>query len=473
MTTGKEEKQYPALGYMLKGYFYYSKEEDLLALEQYIRAKEYAENSNNVKQIIDINQNIANIKFVLGKNKEALDVYLEQYKFIKNQPNFKKEYSLDYVYVLDHLAKSYLRKHDVDSVKIFLDEGILFSKEIKEIDLYNSFLLSSGIYSYFKGNYKIALDSLNKAEPYLKDEANSMYYYYKGKILKESKDKNFINSFKKVDTIYQINKILFLELKDSYNILYKYYIDQNNKEKQLYYLKNLLNVDSLLRKKNFELEKTIVNKLEIPKLKQEKNLLVKELKNKNDQSNLLIKTLIVISVISLIVILSFIRRQKRNKQKFNQIISNLKIQNRDIKQSNNLKKPTNSKMNLKISNIIIEDILSKLNSFEKDKGFIKNGLTLNGMAKEFNTNSSYLSKVINHYKGLTFSKYINRLRIDYAIKELESNIKFRNFTINAIADEVGFNNAESFSKYFYKEKGIYPSYFIKQLNKSKFINQDQ
>ena len=35
----------------------------------------------------------------------------------------------------------------------------------------------------------------------------------------------------------------------------------------------------------------------------------------------------------------------------------------------------------------------------------------------------------------------------------------------AIAQEVGFNNSESFSKAFYKKTGIYPSYFIKQLEK--------
>ena len=38
---------------------------------------------------------------------------------------------------------------------------------------------------------------------------------------------------------------------------------------------------------------------------------------------------------------------------------------------------------------------------------------------------------------------------------------FRKFTIVAIANEVGFNNAESFSKSFHTKAGIYPSYFNK------------
>ena len=38
-------------------------------------------------------------------------------------------------------------------------------------------------------------------------------------------------------------------------------------------------------------------------------------------------------------------------------------------------------------------------------------------------------------------------------------------TIKAIANEMGFNTTEAFSKSFYKSTGIYPSFFIKQLEK--------
>nr|WP_260155841.1 helix-turn-helix transcriptional regulator [Mesoflavibacter zeaxanthinifaciens] len=121
---------------------------------------------------------------------------------------------------------------------------------------------------------------------------------------------------------------------------------------------------------------------------------------------------------------------------------------------------------LNISDDIITEVLEGLELFEKNKRFIENGLTLNKVSKSLNTNTSYLSKIINTYKGVSFSSYLNRLRISYAINELKGNPKFRNYTIQAIAREVGFNTAESFSKAFYKEKGIYPSYFVKELNKS-------
>ncbi len=115
---------------------------------------------------------------------------------------------------------------------------------------------------------------------------------------------------------------------------------------------------------------------------------------------------------------------------------------------------------------MINEVLLKLDLFEKNKAFLEKGITLNSISKDLDTNSSYLSKIINHYKDQSFSNYLNNLRIRYAIYELKNNSRFRNYTVNAIAQEVGFNTAESFSKSFFKEKGIYPSYFIKELNKS-------
>ncbi|HLV70233.1 MAG TPA: helix-turn-helix domain-containing protein, partial [Xanthomarina sp.] len=84
---------------------------------------------------------------------------------------------------------------------------------------------------------------------------------------------------------------------------------------------------------------------------------------------------------------------------------------------------------------------------------------------QFDTNSTYLSKIINTYKGKSINNYITDLRVDYIINELNQNHILRKMTIKAIALEIGFNNPESFSKAFYKKTGIKPSYFIKQIEK--------
>ena len=111
--------------------------------------------------------------------------------------------------------------------------------------------------------------------------------------------------------------------------------------------------------------------------------------------------------------------------------------------------------------------MEKLDAFEAAHGYTDNTITLHGLAKQLETNSAYLSKAVNAYKNKNFAAYINGLRIDYAIEKLKTDTLFRRYAVKSIAYEVGFNSTESFSKAFYKKTGIYPSYFIKQLEKQE------
>lgn len=117
-------------------------------------------------------------------------------------------------------------------------------------------------------------------------------------------------------------------------------------------------------------------------------------------------------------------------------------------------------------------LLNQLSTFEEDKGFLENGITLNSLAKKLETNSSYLSKVINQVLNKNFSNYINDLRIEYAVVELQQNTQLRVYSVNGMAEEFGYNTAESFSKAFKRKTGIYPSYFIKKLKEENILTKD-
>ncbi|WP_262708811.1 helix-turn-helix domain-containing protein [Flavobacterium anhuiense] len=88
------------------------------------------------------------------------------------------------------------------------------------------------------------------------------------------------------------------------------------------------------------------------------------------------------------------------------------------------------------------------------------------LSTTFESNSKHVSKVVNVYKEKSFTQYINDLRIEFAINQLQVNNKLRKYTVQALALEFGFNNAESFSTAFYKKTGIKPTYFIKELDSS-------
>jgi len=123
------------------------------------------------------------------------------------------------------------------------------------------------------------------------------------------------------------------------------------------------------------------------------------------------------------------------------------------------------KKELDIDELTVQQILKDLKEFESGTQYLQEGISLASLSKKFNTNSSYLSKVINTYREKNFSTYINDLRITYAIERLKRDGKFRLYSIKAIAEETGYSNSQSFSTAFYKKTGIQPSYFIAELKK--------
>ncbi len=118
---------------------------------------------------------------------------------------------------------------------------------------------------------------------------------------------------------------------------------------------------------------------------------------------------------------------------------------------------------LGISKEILETVILKIHSFEAQKLFLSQDVNLSSLAKELGTNSSYLSKIINHIKGKSFKNYMNDLRIEHAHQDLLENPQKRKYTIEAIAYDNGFKSAESFSKKFREKYNTYPSVFLKSL----------
>jgi AraC-like DNA-binding protein/tetratricopeptide (TPR) repeat protein len=96
---------------------------------------------------------------------------------------------------------------------------------------------------------------------------------------------------------------------------------------------------------------------------------------------------------------------------------------------------------------------------ETDKLFLRSDLTLSELARKLNTNTSYLSKVINDITQQNFSNYLNQYRIEEACKIL-SEPGSRNLTIEGIAQTVGFNSKSAFNAAFKKIKNATPSEYL-------------
>jgi YesN/AraC family two-component response regulator len=87
-------------------------------------------------------------------------------------------------------------------------------------------------------------------------------------------------------------------------------------------------------------------------------------------------------------------------------------------------------------------------------------LSIFDIAKRLDVNKTYISFVINENLQENFSNFINRFRINEA-KELLQNKNYHNYTLEGIANMVGFHSKSSFNIAFKKFTGMIPSQFKK------------
>jgi AraC-like DNA-binding protein len=93
-----------------------------------------------------------------------------------------------------------------------------------------------------------------------------------------------------------------------------------------------------------------------------------------------------------------------------------------------------------------------------EKPYLKSDLTIYELAKMLNSNSKYLSVIINTDFNQNFATFINSYRIEEA-KELLKEEANEQFTIEAIAKMSGFNSKSSFNNAFKQFQNVTPSQY--------------
>lgn len=460
ITKKLRNNHYPSTGYMIKGNILSTIEQHDEALEAYLIAKEYAEKNNNKRQLIGLKHNIALLKTILGKEKEALLVYKENYNYLMKQENSVLRRSQIYIATLYKLSDSYNRLKHYDSAYFYLKKGIKASLSNAYKHHYPNLLFAYGINSYYREEYQSAIDSLDKALILSEEDVNDVNvrkgYLYLGKTyLQLKEERKALQYLKKVDEITNESNYR-LEIREAFTLLLDHYKKNKDQRNQLEIMKKLLRYENASSIKYSRLNHSIVKKYDIPQLIKDKDHLISEIRNNN---KVLTYKSIAFSVFLIIIVSSlYIYFSKKRK-------NNYKIQlNRELEKVKVLENKERKivKSSKDFSTKLKKEILGKLNDFEDNKGYLKNDLTLNKVSKNLKTNSTYLSKVINMEKQKNFANYINDLRIEYCIQQIEQNKNFKHYSIRSMAKEVGFNNLQSFVTAFSKQKGCNPAEFMKK-----------
>lgn len=467
--------KFPALSYSKKGYELKKQFRFDDALANFFMAEKYAK-INNLDFYYNVKHSIGMLRSEeLGQVEEALVLYRECFDYYKNKQVRSPKYAIEYHNVLFALADAHKSLCNLDSTSFYNELGYQESKATNDQFYIPLFILNEGANHVLKKNFKIALDSINKALPQIildKNFGNVLAsYFYLGKSYAGIGNKSkAIENFIKVDSMYHLNKRITPEFISGYSYLIEYYKQDGDKEKQLKYLIKYTYIDSMLQKDYKGLSEILLKEYDTPHLFADKEALIQSLQKKQSVSSvgILVLGIIVIGVGGFGGYQFYLKKQYRKR--FEAIIhpvSPVVLTSNTIKNEDSSLQENKPQESFGIASEVVEQLLEKLADFERTKGYLEHTITIQKVALQLNTNTKYLSKVINEQKGKTFVHYINDLRIMYAVDQLQAQSILQNYTMPSLAKEFGFNSAEAFAAAFYKKNKIKPTFFIKALENEK------
>ena len=442
--------------YLTKGIVYYDLQDFNNALDNYLIADEFIATTTDEYLKYKAKYNIAQIKYYLGFYDEAALLFQENIRY------FKSEDDIPYLTSLHALGLCYNRLGKYELCSATNDKGIKEATELEYYDAIPRFVNSEGINQYFKKNYAVSIAKLNESLPTFiksKDSAGeTVTYFYLGKnYWALNQTEKAIQYFIKVDEAFIEKNYTYPDLRESFEILIDHYKSKNDHPNQLKYIDQLLLADKYLNSNYKYLSGRIHKEYDTKKLIQAKDE-IEELLRFEKKQNIFFIILIAI----LIGWLGYmIYKARENKRKFR------KLMERKTQQS----KPTaeiklKNTGNLNINPDVIASVLKHLDKFEASEKFLAKDITLPKLAKMFDSNIVYVSKIISHSRQKKSTDYVNDLKIDYIIIQLRENSRFRNYTNKALGEEAGFSTTQHFTRAFSKNTGISPTYFIQELKKT-------
>ena len=470
ITIAKELNDYTLFckAMTVKGHSYLMNDQNQKALDAYYASIEMAKTNDDLDREMSANTGLVLVFKKTGQYEKALEL---SKKMMRSISKTSFEDTKTHVNIITTASEVYLDTEQYDSLLHHVEQGIALSESLdyKEglVDLY----IKKGVVFYHQGQYEDALGLLFKAEEILQtNEVKNSFYptincayfiascYYKQELhnqaIKRLQDN--INASEQKD-LYK------LPVLQSHLLLANCYAAQEDFENAL--LWNTKYVE--LNEANQKRKTATINRI----YQKEAEVLQKGMVDLQDahRKNERIKTYGYILAILLLIVLSvgavlYFKKQKTYKSRFDSLlqkINDLETKEQEVGDKKDTTKP------IVIDDEKITHILKGLERLEAQEYYLRLDCNLRSVAKKVKTNSTYLSKIVNIHQQKNFNEYIRDLRIDYVLKRLKNDKKFRSFSIKSIANEIGYKSDYSFAKHFKAKTGLNPSYYIKNLQKQE------
>lgn len=494
--SNEEEKKFCAIGYLKTGNVYNFQGNYADALNFYMKGLNIYQTCKDQSELPRFYNNIGNIYFLFNDYERGIDYYEKGYKLCKHYPNQKVEYNLltnlsgICYYVKDvEKAKKYYRKTEkmtqpndtVGNYMLILNWGTILKRENKLLEAMQYFRKSAEFALKHQMNSQYLCSSyeeLYRVFKQMNNEDSTLYYLH---LCYQLADKN--------NLIHQFPQTL-----EEFSIYYEY---KGNPQKALFYKNKYLSVtDSIYNVREFNKIKNNQFLYEIGKTNKEISDLnaEKEMKEQKIRQQQRMLAGILSGLFIICSLLMIVYRQKKKIQRSYQNLFNI---NKDLVASEKCNRSLRLQYEQKITSLQNElnrykeqetESISKENDNQSDSKyqssrlnntqrqalieniryimentdeFCKADFSLEKLVVMTNSNYRYVSQVINETYRKNFSNVLHEYRIQEARIRLMDTINYGNFTIQAIAESVGYKSPSVFINAFKKITGIPPSIYQK------------
>ena len=406
LTENKKASFYYTLAHSVLGTGYYNKENAELALKAYSAGYDRSKEINDILGEVDFLNSIGAVKGFYGKQEEAIVMHHKAlYLTRKNKKLFKSNFALQMLFNYENIALHHLEQRFLDSafyyinlarIQVDIDEYPRFKDDFKIVEAQTN---------YYAGNYlkcKTVLDTMVNNYEGL-EKADILYFI--------AKSEEVFGNIEKRDSLLRVVDSIMIEnpypvdnTPEVYSILLRNAIKQGDKDKQLDYLEKLIYFDSLIQLNQQKVKAIPVDsEFTLENLKQMRE----DLNQKLDKRSYALNYTIVIASLLFLGFGYYIFKYKKTEKRLQEILRS------DIKTVSNEAIDEGKKLEP-----VMNNLLNELNKWERNLGFLDRTISQKTLAQILNTNDTYLSKLVNEYKQLSFSNYIKDLRITYCINDL-------------------------------------------------------
>ncbi len=365
-----------------------------------------------------------------GYYEKALSYFLLSESFKQHMP------VRDYLYCLSGISSTYLKLDSLEKAFSYAKRSLQIASAIKG-------------YQWMTESCEVVADYYLKIARY--DSAG----YYLNEAIKTNKlsgsERNTANLYRKLSSVSILlfdYKNAYLYLDTSYNAYFDFVTKSNNDK----LAQQRVESDYYIHKARI-IELVSNNKIE---------------KERNKRLAFMFAAISIILILSIMFSVLRRRQMKRLKDSYYSLVKkNIEL---DALASRLTECETNPERKFKSENIKDEHIIiSKLKKMlQMDNVFTNPDLSLKMLADELETNTTYLSAIVNSHFNCNLKTLINKYRIEKARKMMISE-QYKNYSMDGISAEVGFRSRSGFYTAFKSVTGLTPTIYIE--NYKLIINE--